>query len=90
MKHIFFLLVCCLVFAAAKAAVAVLVVAILLVLSWGAIFRPVQTHGFIASCIIVSLFNRYPGWSIAIVGIIILTTTFRASSQETIITNDGA
>jgi NAD/NADP transhydrogenase beta subunit len=90
MKLIMTLITCCLIIAAAKAAVAGLVLAVLLVLTWGAVFRPAQTLGFIASCLIISLLNRYPGWSIALVTMLILATTIRPSPQEKITANDGA
>lgn len=65
--------VCCVILAAAKVTFAVLAIATLLILIWGAIFRPAQTFGFIATCLIISLISRYPGWclisiSMAIVG----------------------
>ena len=67
--------VCCVILAAAKVTIAVLAIATLLILIWGAIFRPAQTYGFIATCLIVSLFNHYPGWCLVTIAMIMLLST---------------
>lgn len=69
---------CCVILAAAKVTFAVLAIATLLILIWGAIFRPAQTYGFIATCFIVSLLGRYPGWCLLMIGMVILVTALRA------------
>jgi hypothetical protein len=76
----------CLILAAAKAAIAVLAIAIMLALLWGAIFRPAQTYGFIATCLIVSLFSRYPGWCLILIAMAILGALCRQMPKP----DDGA
>ncbi len=78
MKLLVTFFVCCVILAAAKVAIAILAVAILLILIWGAIFRPAQTYGFIATCLIVSLISRYPGWCVVAIVLAILVTAIRA------------
>ena len=70
--------VCCVILAAAKVTIAVLAIATLLILIWGAIFRPAQTYGFIATCLIISLVGRYPSWCIVVIALAILVSACRA------------
>jgi hypothetical protein len=81
MKLVATFFVCCLILAAAKAAITVLAIAILLALIWGAIFRPAQTYGFLATCLIISLFNRYPGWCLLTTALIVVLPAFRRIRQ---------
>jgi hypothetical protein len=69
MKPIVTFLVCCVIIAAAKATIAVMTIAALLMLLWGAIFRPAPTFGFLGACLIVMLFDRYPGWSLSLLAV---------------------
>lgn len=78
MKLLATFFVCCVILAAAKVTFAVLAIATLLILICGAIFRPAQTYGFIATCLIVSLISRYPGWCVVAIALAILVTACRA------------
>ena len=83
MKLLATFFVCCVILAAAQATIAVLAIATLLALMWGAIFRPAQTYGFIATCLVVSLFSRYPGWCMVMIALVMLVTAFRGLPEET-------
>lgn len=82
MKLLATFFVCCVILAAAQATIAVLAITLLLLLRWGAIFRPAQTYGFIAICLIISLFSRYPGWCLVTIVLVILFTAFRAQTAD--------
>ena len=75
MKLLATFFVCCVILAAAKVTITVLAIGTLLILIWGAIFRPAQTYGLIATCLVVSLFSRYPGWCLMGISMAILGTT---------------
>lgn len=83
MKIVTTFFVCCVIIAAVKATIAVLAITLLLILIWGAIFRPAHTYGFIATCLIVALFSRYPGWCMVMIALVMLVTAFRGLSAET-------
>ncbi|MCO4092870.1 MAG: hypothetical protein HEQ34_13100 [Sphingorhabdus sp.] len=82
MKFLATLFICCVILAAAKATIVILAIAILFALVWGAIFRPAQTYGFIATCFIVSLFSRYPGWCLAAIVLVAVVTALRTTTTE--------
>ena len=82
MKTLATFFVCCVIIAAAKATIAIFAIATLLALVWGAIFRPAQTYGFIATCLITSLVSRYPGWCLVTIALVVLVTAVRRFPAE--------
>jgi hypothetical protein len=83
MKFLATFFVCCVIIAAAKATIAVLAITLLIILISGAIFRPAQTYGFIAICLTISLFNRYPGWCLLTIATIVVVSVFRVLPTQT-------
>ena len=65
------LMLACIILGIFQSVAAALAVALILMLVWGAIFRPRETYGFLAFGLVMQLLEHHAGLCVAVAGVIV-------------------